>query len=342
MKKLIFLTYISILVFSCQENSTPSSIEKFRLHGKTNNIPDGTQIYFVDILTNQIFDSVAIYKNSFQIERVFPVYPAHIYLHTKDYAESKIFWAENSAMTFDASTSNFNDAKITGSKTQNEYAIFIGQIDTIESEEIQQQLSMDFVKNNPDSRISVSMLAGYAPDWGKAKVKTLFDGLSKENKESVYGLQVAKYIKLNKNHEVGDRFTDFEMKNNEGEVLKLSEHLGRVTLLEFWASWCGPCRKQNPGLVKTYKKYKAAGFEIFSVSLDFSEDSWKKAIIEDNLTWNHVSDLKGRNSTAGIIYGINAIPDNLLIDENGIIVAKYLWGEELNEAIDKYVMLNEF
>ncbi len=68
---------------------------------------------------------------------------------------------------------------------------------------------------------------------------------------------------------------------------------------------------------------------------------WKKAIIEDNLTWNHVSDLKGRNSTAGIIYGINTIPDNLLIDENGIIVAKYLWGEELNEAIDKYVMLKE-
>ncbi len=179
------------------------------------------------------------------------------------------------------------------------------------------------------------MLAGYAPNWNKEKVKELFEGLSKENQASVYGLQIAKFIDLNRSHEVGDKYTDFEMKNEKGEVLRLSENLGRVTLLEFWASWCGPCRQQNPDLVETYKRYKEAGFKIFSVLLDFSKEDWEKAIKDDHIAWPQVSDLNGRNSTAGIIYGVNAIPDNFLIDADGNIIAKYLWGEPLKDAVEQ-------
>lgn len=130
------------------------------------------------------------------------------------------------------------------------------------------------------------------------------------------------------------------MKNPSGETVKLSKKLGQVTLLEFWASWCGPCRAHNPGLVKTYNKYHTAGFDILSVSLDYLGEEWEKAIEKDSLTWSHVSDLKGRNSTAGMIYGVNAIPDNFLIDADSIIIAKYLWGDVLNKAIENELNKN--
>jgi peroxiredoxin len=335
MKKIIYFLTLLTLLFSCQNKFTDSRFQKFSLSGKTNNLPDGTILYFTDILTNQIFDSVLIYDNSFEFESVLPVYPFHLFLHTKDYSASKSLWAENSPMILDASTSDFGKSKVYGSKTQDELEALLEQIDTIESEKMTEEIILNFISSHPDSRVSSSMLAGYSPTLSPAIVKKLFNGLSTENKESVYGLQILKYIELNRKHEVGDKFTDFEMKNTKGEIIKFSENLGRsVTLLEFWASWCGPCRKQNPDLVKTYKRYSEEGFEIFSVSLDFSKAEWEKAIASDNLTWNHVSDLKGRNSTAGIIYGINAIPDNFLIDKNGVIIAKYIWGDRLVEAIE--------
>ncbi len=323
-----------MLIFSCQKKLTNVGSAKFRLTGKTNNIADGTMIYFVDVLSNKIFDSTSISNNYLKIEHSFPVYPTLIFLHSKDYSESKQIWVEDNHMIFDASKSDFSEAIISGSKTHDEFELFLKQTDTIESNERSEIVVMDFIRNHPDSRFGVSMLAGYAPNWGSEKVKTLYNGLSKENKASVYGIRIAKFIELNRPHEIGDKFTDFEMENEKGETISLSDKLGKITLLDFWASWCGPCRAQNPDLVKTYKKYNSSGFEIFSVSLDFSKENWVKAIEKDRMTWNHVSDLKGRNSAAGMIYSVNAIPDNILLDKNGIIIAKYLWGEELNKAIE--------
>lgn len=336
MKKTIFQLIFLMLLFACQNKLKEPAIEKFSLSGKTSGLPDGSVIYFTDVLTNQIFDSVSIYQNAFRIERVFPVSPTSVFLHNKDYSATKSMWVENKPMIFDASATDFNHAKVSGSKIQTEFAAFLEATDTIESEEISKNLTIAFIKTHPDSRVSASMLAGYAPSWGQAAVKELFEGLSEENKASVYGIQTAKFIQLNRDHAIGDKFTDFEMSNPKGQLLKLSQNLGRrATLLEFWASWCGPCRKQNPDLVKTYQKYKAAGFEVFSVSLDFSKSNWEKAIAADHLQWNHVSDLKGRNSTGAIIYGVNAIPDNFLLDKDGKIIAKYVWGEALNEAIER-------
>ena len=126
---------------------------------------------------------------------------------------------------------------------------------------------------------------------------------------------------------------DIAMKTPEGELMKLSELRGKVVLVDFWASWCGPCRRENPNVVRVYDKYKAAGFEILGVSLDKTKDKWQAAIEKDGLTWHHVSDLKGWKNEAAQTYGVRSIPHTVLIDKEGKIIARNLRGPALERKL---------
>ena len=135
---------------------------------------------------------------------------------------------------------------------------------------------------------------------------------------------------------IGKKYTDFGLETPEGEFLKVSDvHNGGVLLIDFWASWCGPCRRANPEVVEIYKSYNDQGFEILGVSLDRDSASWVKAIADDQLTWSHISDLKYWNSEGAALYGVPAIPHTVLIDRDGVITAKNLHGDELREAIEE-------
>lgn len=127
---------------------------------------------------------------------------------------------------------------------------------------------------------------------------------------------------------------DIDMLDAESQHRKLSDLRGQVVLLDFWASWCRPCRMENPNVVKLYKKYHEAGFEVFSVSLDKERSAWLQAIRQDGLVWpNHVSDLKGWTSSGGAAYGITSIPATVLIDREGRIIARNLRGSELERKL---------
>ncbi len=132
---------------------------------------------------------------------------------------------------------------------------------------------------------------------------------------------------------VGKKFTDFEMQTPEGKTVKLSDYVGKgkTVLVDFWASWCGPCRREMPNLVEAYAKYKNKNFEIVGVSLDQSADSWKEAIKKLNITWPQMSDLKYWNCEGAKLYAVSSIPHTVLIDGDGIILARGLHGEELQE-----------
>ena len=134
---------------------------------------------------------------------------------------------------------------------------------------------------------------------------------------------------------VGQKFTDFEMQTPEGKTVKLSDYVGKgkVVLVDFWASWCGPCRREMPNLVEAYAKYKNKNFEIVGVSLDQSADAWKEAIKKLNITWPQMSDLKYWNCEGAQLYAVSSIPHTVLIDGEGTILARGLHGDELQEKI---------
>ncbi len=132
---------------------------------------------------------------------------------------------------------------------------------------------------------------------------------------------------------VGAVAPDFTMKNLDGEAVNLSDFRGKVVLIDFWASWCGPCRKDNPHVVELYKKYKKDGFEILGVSLDKTKDKWEQAISKDNLTWTHVSDLKGWKNEVAQMYSVKSIPHTVLLDEEGKIIARKLRGPQLDQKL---------
>lgn len=131
----------------------------------------------------------------------------------------------------------------------------------------------------------------------------------------------------------GNSAPEIALPSVSGDTLRLSSMKGKVVLLDFWASWCGPCRISNKGLVKLYDKYKAKGFEIFGVSLDQDWADWKKAIVKDKITWVQVIDNGGWDAPTAIHWGINAIPTSYLIDQNGKLVAMDLEGKELEDKL---------
>lgn len=142
---------------------------------------------------------------------------------------------------------------------------------------------------------------------------------------------------------VGNIAPEISLPTPNGDTVKLSSLRGKMVLIDFWASWCGPCRKENPNVVKAYNEYKdkyfqaGDGFTVYGVSLDKSAENWTKAIETDKLTWTNVSDLQYWNSAAGRLYQVNSIPCNFLIDGNGVIVGKNLRGEALEQALEKYI-----
>lgn len=209
------------------------------------------------------------------------------------------------------------------------------QQESMKLQEEYRALIRESVKKNIGNPVGVYFFKQTYYDNSTAENEELLSLISEQyqNDEVIVGIK--KQIEKEKKTAIGNKFTDFEMQTPEGKTVKLSDYVGKgkVVLIDFWASWCGPCRREMPNLVETYAKYKDKNFEIVGVSLDQDATAWKDAIKKLNMTWPQMSDLKYWQSEGAQLYAVTGIPHTVLIDGEGTIIARGLHGEDLQNKV---------
>lgn len=224
----------------------------------------------------------------------------------------------------------YNQARQAGNEEQMKDAE--SAYETIEEEK--SEFTTTFVKENGNSTVAPFLIMRYNYNYDVDEIDAFVQGFDPSIASSVYIKYLTNRVRILRSVAVGQPFVDFEMADTVGNLVRLSDIAkDKYLLVDFWAAWCRPCRAENPNVVEAYNKFHDKGFDVLGISFDDAHDRWLEAIEMDGLKWQQLSDLKGWQNTAGKLYGIQSIPQNVLINPEGIIIEKNLRGEDLQNKL---------
>ena len=355
MKNLLFVLVIVTILTSCSKNK-----DQFTIKGHVSGVDTGQvflQKFAVDHWMNM--DSVKLEKGKFTFTGKAGM-PEMWHLAIPEKELSLSLFVENAAIEVEIYADSLDKSVVKGSPTQDIYKKYIATTETINQkmEEITKEWKaakerndtiamkkIDSVSNDLDSQtkkalkdfITTNKTTVVAPylairnswQFELPELEQFLAGFDTSLVHSQYTQLLMKRVEVLKSVAIGQIAPDFTMNDSTGKPLTLSSLKGKILLVDFWASWCSPCRAENPNVVKAYTAYSKKGFDVLGCSFDQNREKWLKAVKSDKLAWHQVSDLKGWGNEAGKLYGINSIPANVLLDKDLKIIGRNLRGEEL-------------
>lgn len=357
MKKWLFAFLLLPLTIAAQPKP-----QGFTLEGKLDGYPDGTDIVLIKNGDNTEIGRTKLAKGKFTIKGSVKE-PLLCFLAVGTDRPSELY-IENASITVKGNKSKPSVYEVEGSASHRDFATFLtafipiaNQLNALantinattqpeerdkltviykKTQDDMQKAIDKFVKDKPRSYSAPFILfATYSFNEDPAMLESRYKLLDEKIRKTEMGLQLAQFITESKIGAVGTDALDFTQPDTTGTPVALSSFRGKYVLVDFWASWCGPCRVENPIVVESFKKFNKKNFTVLGVSLDRpgQKDKWVSAIHEDNLTWTHVSDLQFWNNSAAVLYKVKGIPQNILVDPQGKIVAKNLRGPALEAKL---------
>lgn len=364
--KYLLALFLVISLTGCKKEQ-----EGFAISGEAEGVENGKIIYVSHLKTpNQpdIIDSVEVKDGKFSLDLPETENPGLSFLTINGYNGNVMFISENEPIHFEIYKDSLPSSKVSGgreNKVFNEYLDHLRNLnqrvmqmrmdmrqqitssrDTAAIEKFQQEeealrssdmaFKKKIIKENPEAFVSVLALTDmFGTGASTSELKEYYEMLSEDVKQSSLAQNLKTELDKKSAVEIGSKAPEFSGPNPQGEELALKDVLGKVTLIDFWAAWCKPCREENPNIVRVYNKYHDKGFNILGVSLDRENqrDRWLQAIKDDNLTWPQISHLQHWQEPIAQLYGVRAIPAAFILDENGVIVARDLRGEDLENKV---------
>lgn len=368
MKKILSILLLALVVFSCEENQ---ETEGYQIAGTVENVTDGTEVYITELDENQQpvhVDTTVIKEGKFELNLPETEAPTVSFLSVEGVPGNVVYLSENEKIKFNIYKDSIRSSLVTGGVENKLFQEYINHLqesgknrmearmalqqafqaqDTLKMTEISEtQQARDeeelafkrkMFEENKDRLVSAVILTDMINMklYPTREIKEMYSSLSEKVKNSTLGQYIENTLEKQGAVEVGSKAPNFEAPTPTGEMLSLKDAMGKVTVVDFWASWCKPCRIENPNVVRIYNKYHDKGLNIVGVSLDKAsqKDKWLEAIEKDNLTWQHVSNLEYWNEPIAQTYGVRSIPATFVLDENGVIVAKDLRGDDLEKKI---------